>query len=280
MTSIHVGVIAWRQLEAGCVYALWQLARSGADVKLDIHGGDALVERARSTLATRFLRDTTADVLLTIDSDIVFDPQQALQIAEQAHELKAIVAGVYSTRSWAQAAPASMLNDTPIEFGTDPTPVPIRWAANGFMAVDRSVLERLRDEDPEMALCHTNQGRLFEFYPFYHTRYATDDQNARILLSEDFAFCEAAWELGIPTYINPAVRLGHIGAQVFRLEHMAWKEPPPMPMRLTRQGLRYAVEADAPPALVPFVKGAPTETVHLNRAARRREERARQPVGV
>ena len=247
-------MIAWRNIEAPAAHALVEFCAKYRPF-LSIHTGDALVERARSTVATQFLASQD-DVLLTIDSDILFDPEDAYTICRQAYDLRAIVAGVYSTRSWAKGAPSSLLNETPVVFDTDPTPVEVRWAASGFMAIHRSVFEVMAARRPDMRMCHQGQGAAFQFMPFYHTRFADGPDGERILLSEDFSLCENARELGISTYVNPAVRLGHVGTMVYRLEHMGWKEPPVMPMRLTRDGLRYAVEADVPADLLVFAKGA------------------------
>jgi hypothetical protein len=277
--SIYVGMIAHRTIEAGTVSMLWQLARTPVvDVDLDLHVGDALVTRARSTLATRFLRDARQDVLVTVDSDIVFHPLDLIQIASQAHELHSIVVGMYLTRAWEKGAPASLLDEEPIEFNMDSTLRPIVWGANGFMACPRSVFQKMVDE-LDLPLMHPRQDREFQHYPFYEAPRGTDPMfGDPITMSEDFDFCAKAKQVGVQTYVNPAVRLGHLGTMVFRLEHMAWKEPPRVPMRLSRSGFRYAVEADVPPELVPFSKGVQTQPVKLSRQQLRHLDRQREKV--
>jgi len=42
--------------------------------------GDALIERSRSILATKFIKDNTEDVLLFVDDDIIFQPQDAVKM--------------------------------------------------------------------------------------------------------------------------------------------------------------------------------------------------------
>ena len=180
--------------------------------------GDALIERSRSISATRFLK-SDAEVMLSIDTDIRFDHHAALQICDQAvtHD---IVVGAYTTRSPMRSFVTSeVYAHQPIEFATDPTPVPIKWGATGFMAVHRRVYERLAESLP---LCH--EGEWLEHYPFY-LPFVVDEDGKPIMLSEDYALCERARQAGFGVFLNPAVRLGHIGDYCYRLEDMTIARP-------------------------------------------------------
>ena len=173
----------------------------------------------------------------------MFDPQSVLQIAQQAHDLGGIVAGLYVTRhAGSLCRPTSIFEyDVPIEFGTDPTPVPIRWAATGFMATPRIVFETLAKDLP---LCHASTD--FKLFPFYAPFWVEPEEEGRDTnyLSEDYAFCERARRAGFQVYINPAVRLLHLGQYPFRLEDLAQPERPAAPIRMTYQrDARYAYEA-------------------------------------
>lgn len=200
---------------------------------------DALLSRARAKTATHFLLETDCDVHVSIDADIVFDPQSVLQIAQQAHELGGLVAGLYVTRAaGGLCKPTSVFeDDVPIEFGTDPTPVPIKWAATGFLATPRRVLERLVEDLP---LCHPDEP--WRFYPLYDP-FTVDGPRGAIGLSEDYAYCERARRAGFTVYINPAVRLLHLGHYPFRLEDLGQPEMPASPVQLTYQSDgRYRIE--------------------------------------
>lgn len=200
---------------------------------------DALLCRARSKTATHFLLESKADVHVSIDSDIVFDPQSVLQIAQQAHDLGGIVAGLYVTRAkGGLCRPTSIFEaDVPIEFGTDPTPVEVKYAATGFMATPRKVFEKLAEDMP---LCHPSEW--WRFYPVYMPM-IVDGDNGPEYLSEDFAVCERARRAGFKIYINPAVRLLHVGHYPFSLNDLGQPEPTAAPMRLTYQAdHRYKIE--------------------------------------
>lgn len=261
--KVYLGSIAWRGFEYNYARSLVMLMKAYPQVGVMPQVGDALVERARSIVATHFLNETDADVLLTIDSDISFNPDHAMDICRQAHELGAIVVGAYNTRSFDKKKPTSELwPGQQVTFGNDPTPVSIKYGASGFMAISRKVIEKMAEKMP---LLH--QGADWAFYPFYHTEIVDDPQAGPILLSEDFAFCAKAREQGFETYLNPAVRLGHLGEHIYTLEDMAWAPPlKNVGVRLTKaeEGTVYTVE----------VAGGEQP----NRAGRRRQQKHGAPV--
>lgn len=211
--------------------------------------GDALIERSRARSATTFLLETDAEVWLSVDSDIVFEWSDLDLLAEQAvtHD---IVVGAYTTRSQERPFITSLAElNTPIEFAADPTPIPIKWGATGFMAVHRRVFAKLAETFP---LYHPTDPT--KHYPFF-LPFGYETGGVPIMLSEDWAFCEYAKRAGFTTHINPSIRLGHMGAYTYRMEDLI--APPPIeakPLRLTRTSdgspSNYRVEAANRPEAV------------------------------
>ncbi len=234
--TIAFALIGWRSVEIPFMYCRDQLRQHPA-VKYEIPGvGDAMVQRARAICATRFLEEpqlADADVLLSIDTDIEFLPQDAIQICEQAME-HSIVAGLYVSRGRGpRCKPTShWAAGTEVRFGvgkhSDPTPVEILWGAGGFIAIHRRVFERLAQDIP---VCHPKDASL-RHIPFYDP-FPVETTSGIIELSEDYAFCERARRVGFPTYLNPAVRLAHWGVEPHRIEDMFVPEPPLMDVWLT-----------------------------------------------
>jgi len=188
--KIFLASIAWRGLEGAHVQCLLDLAllaerREGLQVGFALRTGDALVERSRSVLATQFLDHTDSDVLLSLDSDIVFKAEDAITICEQALDYD-IVCGLYVYRA-GSPQPALALAEGRFVFGSDPTPAPVDWAATGFMATHRRVFEKLAQRE-DMAVCH--DGKPHRFRPFYHTMPYDHPLTGHIMLSEDYAFDE------------------------------------------------------------------------------------------
>lgn len=210
--SIYVAAVVGRFYEPEHVACLMRLVRN-PNVQYERQYGDALVERSRSIVATRFLERSAAEVLLHLDSDIVFRAEDALQICQQALTYD-LVAGIYFTRSGRQCHSTSWLGLDRLHLGDDPTPVPIRYAATGFLAAHRRVFERLVTR-PDQPLCHPDEP--WHFYPFYLPTIAHNDRGQPVLLSEDYAFCERARQEGFTVYANPAIRLGHVGTYCYSL---------------------------------------------------------------
>lgn len=242
MPKIYVGSCIWREVAAEHHKALIPLLRQPG-IQYGPQVGDALIERARGISATYFLRNTDADVHLSIDSDIVgFSVEDTLKMCALAEEY-GIVGGSYVCRSASRTFPASHYEaDVRVEHGFDHTPVPVKWCATGFLAVHRRVFEALVKQN-DMHLLHASQP--WAYYDFYDTfEYEDADTVERIKLSEDYAFCQRAKEAGFPSYIDPAVRLGHLGSYIYRLEDTAQTPLEPQPLAITRTGgNRWRVES-------------------------------------
>lgn len=238
--KVVIGMTAWRNIEAETVECLMATQKLYPGIGFVTQKGDALVERARSVLATWFLEETEADVLVTIDSDIIFRPADVVMVASRAMQ-EDIVAAVYATRARINCKPASFLPEgQEIEFGDSHELVACDWAASGFMAIHRRVLEGMAKT---MTKVNVTKEPAYGFYPFFHTRYF-DGPEGEVLLSEDWAFCQTAREAGFGVWVDPGIRLGHIGTYPYRLEDVGLEPPPQQPMVLTRDGLRYRVERE------------------------------------
>ena len=201
---------------------LWrELERRGIEYTDATVVGDALISRARSIVASAFLR-SDADVLLSIDSDIWFRPQDAISLCEKAD---GIIAALYMTRSL-NTQPALMLPSKPVTMGPESEPVEVPFASTGFMAVERKVFEALSGVLP---LCHqgwSDRGADTSFWPFYMPYTIPWEGDGHMYLSEDWAFCQRAKDAGFKVWLDPQVRLGHMGTTMFTLEDLI-REPKP-----------------------------------------------------
>lgn len=232
--KICVGVSAGRVYDVDFAHCLYRLLAYRNLTYLP-RTNDALIERSRSWIATYFWERTDCDVLVTLDTDIVFQREDVLTIAQQAVEMQAIVGGVYVTRNRERCIPTSFFPaDQPIEFSGDPTPQPVRWVASGFKATPRAVFTRLATW-PDLPVCHPHEPTL-RLIPFYLPLIVNDEAGQPIFLSEDWAIDERARRAGFGVYVNPAVRLLHLGQHGFRLEDMAQPPLPTMPVVITREG--------------------------------------------
>lgn len=231
----------WRNYEAANVLSLLNLM-THSELTWHPSPGDADIARARSRAATYFLERTDNDVLLSIDSDIVFEDQDALTICRQAMEYD-IVCGIYVTRSRFNGVTASRLKlDQRVNFGTDQTPVEILWAAGGFTAIHRRVFDRLAQE-MDMPVLHPNDKTL-RMRPFYLPMVGENENGEAIWLSEDWSVSERARRVGFKSYCNPAVRLVHVGTCGYVLSDLYGKPVEQKPLAITRTREGTQIEHD------------------------------------
>lgn len=249
MIKIYFGGCVGRYYEPDHVNSMMRLVRRPEVVRYAPRFNDAAVDRARSQCATQFLLDSDADVLLQVDSDIVFQADDAIRICQAAME-RDIVGGVYVTRgSGRHCFPTSLIaNDRRVAYGNDSSPVAARYLAGGFVAAHRRVFERLCLDFP---LLNSDEENM-RFYPFYIPMWAPGETGTMQYLSEDWAFCHRAKAAGFGVWIDPSVRLLHLGLHPYRLEDMLTEEVPTQWMALTRhQGGSYKREALEDPRAVP-----------------------------
>ncbi len=236
---IYWGAIVWRDMSARHAWCLSDLVARCRELGIGFTNGtiygDSLVSRARSIAASEFYR-SAADVLLTVDSDILFDPDQAIALCEKALAGHDIIGGVYMKRDEApQPAcpiPAELVMDE------NQPPVQTSYMGTGFTATARRVVEALV---PLMPLCA--QASDLPFYPLYQPLVVPDDRDGYLYLSEDWAFAHRARELGFKCWIDPTVRVGHLSTSVLTMEDMLRQpKPPATPMKLLFDGAQLTIQ--------------------------------------
>ena len=191
--------------------------------------GDADVARARNVAATHFLK-SDADVMLTIDADILFSPTDAIKLCREAIEKNATVGALYMVRSIKERQPAPLIEiGQEITFTSDAEPVEVKYLATGFMATARPVMEAMAATLPTYM-----QTTSLPFQPFYGQLALEHETEGYLYLSEDFAFCHRVREHGFDVWLDPSIRLGHIGQYEYHLEDFVTEFPEPMPIRITQ----------------------------------------------
>lgn len=194
---------------------------AGEKVIWEPYWGDALIARARSVQATRFLEDyLDCDVMVMVDDDIVFTPDAFWRIVQGARDTKGIYAGAYVThgdkphltcREW-PGQPAVKIHD-----GGLPDPVWVEYTATGFMAVHRDVISQLAIGEYEDADCKKTLHRCVRgsgdkpMIPFFDCMTTEEAPGIFHWLSEDWAFCERANQQGFKCYIDQSIKLEHMG---------------------------------------------------------------------
>src|SRR3990167_3943027 len=108
--------------------------KRGIEVVDGVVRGDALIERSRSIAASHFLR-SDCDVMLSIDSDIWFRPQDAIALCEKALAGHEIIGAIYSTRNLHSQPALMLIDDKEVVFSPESQPEEARYIPTGFTAV-------------------------------------------------------------------------------------------------------------------------------------------------
>lgn len=263
--GLFLGCPIWRQSEMEWHVAMTQFYALSFNLGIHFYDmpmvNDALIQRSRSRSASDFLR-SDAQVFVQIDGDIAFNPVDVLKIAEKAFEY-GVIGGAYVKRMQEKTELAIRTwKPTEIRFTDDEEPVEVEFLSGGFYAVHRRVFETmLRTHARELPLCHAKD---MAFYPFYADKLYTEGENT-IFLSEDWAFFQRAREAGFPSYVDPTVRLGHVGNYTYTLEDMARKPRPEMQaLKLTRTADgKASLEGQGKPAFNDVVTTADGFQMHI-----------------
>jgi len=150
------------------------------------------------------------DVWVTIDSDIIFSPQQVIDLIE-ATEIHPVVSGMYRMSNLTNYAIVKdwntdyFLKNGSFEFLTPDFVekwkqetglkfMPVNYTGLGFFAMRRDVLKKMT-------------------YPYFNAdlqEIINDDGTIlRDICSEDVAFCKNIQKTGVPIVVNTDLRVGH-----------------------------------------------------------------------
>ena len=136
-------------IERECEKALQQLEQAG--VRVVRRGGCSAIDVARNEMLSDALHDG-AESMLFIDSDIGFDPQDALRLLARPEP---VVSGVYAKKSKREMASVFADGVKEVLFGPEAAaPYPLKYAATGFLRLRAGVLRRMIAELKLAAVQH------------------------------------------------------------------------------------------------------------------------------
>ena len=163
--------------------------------------GRSRIAYARNTLVGLFLK-TDCTHLAFIDADMEFPPHALKHLL--AHD-RDIVAATYTKKKRPVEWCHSALSEKPDEAGL----VEVRYAGTGFILIRRSVFDHIAAANA---------------VPVYKDReiggparaFFMETLQSGFLVSEDYSFCLLWRALGKRVWVDPELRLGHVGSTVYR----------------------------------------------------------------
>lgn len=202
----------------------------GVGLTVDLSGGDALITRARSMFAAKFLASDCTH-LFFVDADIGFSPDQVFRLLDADRD---VAGGVYPTKGvdWdkARAAAAAGLADlmaasvgyvvrfiASVDNSVEVDEAgfaPVSYVGTGFMMLKRRALQAVVDAHPELR-AHLGDfgGREVEEAVMVFECMIEPETGRH--LSEDYAFCRRWRDLGGEIFADFHGRLTHVGPFAF-----------------------------------------------------------------
>jgi hypothetical protein len=196
------------------------------DMVWDFVINESLITRARNVLAHQFLK-SDCDVMMSIDSDIGFEPQAVFDLALMDLD---IACGLYpfKTLDWQRIKQDLGAGRNLSEVMADSSPAVCNWlpsgnqntsnvveiteAGTGFMCIKRRVFVEMQK--------HVNLYRgnnIGGSTDMFHEYFATSiDPQRKVLLSEDYHFCQTWRKLGGKVYAKLDINLAHVGEYVYQ----------------------------------------------------------------
>jgi hypothetical protein len=158
-------------------------------------GGDVLKGKDQKP----FQGQMDYDVMMWIDSDILFKPEDLFSLLESPHD---VTAGVYMMEDLQHFATVKEWNKEffekkgafkflrPDDIIGSPQYMQVAYTGMGWMAIRKGVVEDLK-------------------YPWFHSDLEKVTDEIVDMNSEDVTFCKALWEAGHPIHIDTKIRVGH-----------------------------------------------------------------------
>lgn len=205
-------------------------------IQLAMQVGDALIDRSRSKIATVFLKDRDDDILWFLDDDIVTNSQDMTRMMWEMWKYDLDILGApYVLKSESEKAFAirTLEDQVDIPCGKGAEIQEVRYVSTGCMGIRRRVFEKMIEKEI-VHLCHPETQK---FYPFFCPM--EYNLNGKwIYLSEDWAFCQRARELGFKVHCDFGTKLGHIGPKVYDFDDF-FREP-----KIVKDGFNYNVRVE------------------------------------
>jgi hypothetical protein len=173
--------------------------------------GDSLVSRARNTALANFL-ESDAEWYFTLDDDISLPADGLVKLIEAD---KDIIGGFYRLKqAFDETTPNAFavrwLNDGTIDMDSV---VEVMYASSGCIMHKRSFIEQMVKDYPELHYKNNVDGadRWMLYQPFvYKNEY----------LSEDWAFCQRARDMGHSIWLHGGVRCDHFGIKNYSFSEL------------------------------------------------------------
>jgi hypothetical protein len=195
-----------------CEDALDAVERLG--VRVFKRPGCSAIDYCRSELASAAMLEGKEAVLF-VDSDILFNPQDALYILRRPEP---IVTGIYSQKRYGHVNCDIDESVKVIPVGTKGTDLDCLNVGAGFLRIRAEAFQRII-EHHNLPCCTRNGSAV---WPFFLPMVERDGPHHEwTYMGEDYAFCWRARQAGLKIVLDTRIRLFHLGLYPYGWEEAA-----------------------------------------------------------
>lgn len=167
--------------------------------------GNALIADARALIVAQFLA-SECDTLVFIDSDVVWEKGALLRLIDAPVD---VVAGIYPQRKDPVGYCVRWLPNEELWADKDTGLLEVAGVPAGFLKITRNALEKMVDQYPDS-----------EFYVESapdHRAWAlfADYRIGKSKMGEDYSFCRRWTDMNGKVWVDPEIKMGHIGNKTF-----------------------------------------------------------------
>ena len=199
--------------------------RYKVDCSIELTGNESLITRGRNHLVSKFMASNCTH-LAFVDADIEFNGEDLIKLLK--HNLP-IVCGAYTTKSLNEAYVVNLTDHEKIAHFPNSNVVEVLNSGTGFMMIERSVIEEMQKNYPELHYETDFDGSYMDLskmpdeyianlrknlYSLFDTIHDTEDDNR--YLSEDYTFCKRYKDIGGRIFLDTSILLNHVGRHKFK----------------------------------------------------------------
>jgi hypothetical protein len=199
-------------VEKECDDGLRALGQAGIQVR---RASFSAIDLLRCVMLSDALRDGF-DQFLFIDSDIGFNPPDALRLLERPEP---VVVAIYMKKGSQDYSGAFAAGVDRVVFGpAAPGLYPMLYASTGFLKIRAEALHRMIRE-LKLPPCHW--GPIKGIYPFFQPLCVPDGRGGTRYLTEDYSFSHRLHQIGVIPMADTTIKLYHFGKYGYSYEDLA-----------------------------------------------------------
>lgn len=215
--NIYISICSMR----GTKYTTWARvsdmmdwsASQGIRMEVKAREAESLICRARQRSLADFYYQPEFTHLMTLDDDIIIQPDALIKMLNAD---KSVVGGFYRLKTHEYMGVAQRPKGRKwVSVLKEQKLVEADYVSTGCMLTKREVITDMINAYPELEYEENLTGtKLWAFYmPFIF-----DNGDFREYLSEDWAFCQRARDIGHSVWVHGGIQCGHWGEVPFTLE--------------------------------------------------------------